>query len=400
MWQNLRSTYIFFITLGFFSNLFKSLMAPFWVIYFHSIGLNFEQISLLLVINHLVTVIFEIPTGAIADLFSRKFSVVISLLIAAVSAIGVYFSNSFLILLILYGVSGLGATFSSGAFESWFADSLLDFKKDIELTKYWGHFMGFVYLGAALGMVGGGIFVHYKILRPLWLVEGLGILSLCLYVFFLGRESKFMKNTDEKVTYKLYLNKITTGVPYLLKNKLLKLTCVGSLLFFFSSGIISLLWQPYFKSVNISLEYFGVISAITLGAGILFPHFAEKIKNTCGGDIITLSFISAVCSLFLFFMFIFSKFSFIPYIIYTSFYTLHTPIFMAYFNLHIPSSERATIISTYNLLISLITILCTYTFGALANYINLNAPLLLASGISMISAVIFDLTKNHEKFRK
>ncbi len=375
-------------------------MAPFWVVYFHSIGLNFEQISLLVVINHIVTIIFEIPTGAIADLFGRKHSVVISLFIAAFSSIGIYCSESFVILLALHGLSGLGSTFSSGAFESWFADSLLGIKKDIDFTKYWGHFTGFGYLGAALGMVGGSIFVHYKILKTLWLIEGLGIFSLCIYVFFLGREPEFLENTAEKVTVSLYLNKIKKGVSHLFKSKLLKITCIGSLLFFFSSGIISLIWQPYFKSVNINLEYFGIISAITLAVGVLFPHFAEKIKTTCGGNINTLTLVSAICSIFIFLMFVFAKFSFVPYVIYTGVYTLHTPIFMAYFNTHIPSSERATIISTYNLLISVITISCTFIFGISANRISLNAPLLLATGVLIISTIVFNLAKDYENVGK
>ncbi|GAB6117489.1 hypothetical protein JCM16816_10860 [Thermoanaerobacter brockii subsp. lactiethylicus] len=65
--QNLKGNLQFFLAVPLFSNLFTSLMAPFWVVYFNRINLDFAQISLIIIINHVAVTLFEIPTGALAD---------------------------------------------------------------------------------------------------------------------------------------------------------------------------------------------------------------------------------------------------------------------------------------------------------------------------------------------
>jgi len=50
-------------------------MPAFVVVYFRDLGFSLFQISLLTMMMPLSMFLFEIPTGAIADLYGRKFSV-------------------------------------------------------------------------------------------------------------------------------------------------------------------------------------------------------------------------------------------------------------------------------------------------------------------------------------
>jgi MFS family permease len=113
-----KGQYKIFLYSNIIFKFFTSLMAPFWVIYFNKINLDFSQISLLIIVNHVAVTLFEVPTGALADTYSRKFSVLLSLLVGSLTSIGIYFNTSFEILLFLYFLSGIGATLNSGAFES------------------------------------------------------------------------------------------------------------------------------------------------------------------------------------------------------------------------------------------------------------------------------------------
>jgi len=198
--QNLKRNERFFLTVTLFSSFFTSLMAPFWVIYFNKINLDFSQISLLIIINHIAVTLFEIPTGAFADTYSRKFSVLLSLLIGSLTSIGIYFNTSFTVLLFLYFLSGVGATLNSGAFESWFADSFLLGQKEMDLTKYWGRLTSFNYLGSMIGFLGGSVLVRYNIFREIWLIEGIGIFLVFIYVFLAGKEAKLQKKRTNTVT--------------------------------------------------------------------------------------------------------------------------------------------------------------------------------------------------------
>ncbi len=388
--QSLKIDIRFYLIFVLFSNCFKSLIAPFWLIYLNKIGLTFEQISFLVITNHIAVVLFEIPTGAIADTYGRKFSVALSLMLSAITSIGIYFTTSFSLLLLFFTLSGLGATFMSGAFDSWFAESCYSVKKDIDLTKYWGKLTSFSYLGGTLGFLLGSVLIHYNILREIWLIEGIGIFLVLVYTVIAGKESTLKENTEAH-RYQRYWEKIVKGSKFIFNNRELLVTVCGSSFFFFSSGIVSLLWQPYFNAAGISLVCFGPILASTMIISIFVPRGADKITKMLGGSIYTLMSISLTCSLFLFAMYISTTYSFVPYIIYVGTYSLHTPIFMAYFNKFIPSSERATIISTYNQFISVSTILATYLFGFVSDSAGLHAALLLSTIVCIISSLFFVL---------
>ncbi len=72
--------------------------------------------------------LFEVPTGVVADRYSRKWSIVISYALIAVG-IGGSLSTSFLVLMVAQFVWGVGFTFQSGAVTAWATDQL---GRDIE----------------------------------------------------------------------------------------------------------------------------------------------------------------------------------------------------------------------------------------------------------------------------
>ncbi|WP_083837410.1 MFS transporter [Thermoanaerobacter siderophilus] len=217
-----------------------------------------------------------------------------------------------------------------------------------------------------------------------------------IYVFLAGKEAKLQKKTDE-YSYREYFNKIAKGTVYLFKHGILLFITIGAFFFFFSSGIMSMLWQPYFERAGIPVELFGIILALTMVLSIFVPRYADRIAERFKGAARTLMIVSITSALFIFMMYAIPKYSFIPYIIYTAVYSAHTPIFMSYFNKLIPSSERATIISIYSLFISVSTILCTYSFGVLSDKKGLYAALFLSLITALISSIPFKRAIGLEK---
>ncbi|MGQ9847502.1 MAG: MFS transporter [Bacteroidales bacterium] len=393
--QSLKEKYRFFITFTCASAFFKSLMAPFWVLYFNKIGLSYEQIAFLVIVNHLSTLVFEIPTGAVADSYGRKLSVGISLIIGAIVPLGIYFSESYLLLLLLHVLAGLGATFMSGAFDAWFADSLLASDANLDLTKYWGNLISANYCGSTIGFLMGSALVHLHFFREIWLIEGVGILFIFFYTFLKGQEDRDNKNSEKK-NYAILLKKVTKGSTFLFRHKYLMSIVLGSCCFFFSSGIISLLWQPYFNKLGIPMAWFGPILTITMIISIFAPRYVNVMVRYFKRVRTALAINSFACFVSLFAMVFVNRYAFGPYIIYTALYSLHTPILMSYINKLIPSDERATIISTYNLLISATTIFCTYLFGYLSTYFSLVATLLISVCAVLFSALIFSFSNGRK----
>jgi len=70
-------------------------MPAFLIVYFRDLGLSVFQISLLTMMIPLFMLLFEIPTGAIADIYGRKFSVLVGALINGVALLSIFFIFEF-----------------------------------------------------------------------------------------------------------------------------------------------------------------------------------------------------------------------------------------------------------------------------------------------------------------
>ncbi len=89
-----------------------------------TVGLNALQLVLVGTVLEATVFVFELPTGVVADVYSRRLSVVIGL---ALTGAGFLLAGSiplFGALLAAQVVGGLGVTFGSGARTAWLADEI------------------------------------------------------------------------------------------------------------------------------------------------------------------------------------------------------------------------------------------------------------------------------------
>jgi len=376
----------------------SSLTGPFWVIYFEQIGLKYLEISMLIIANHAITLAFEIPTGIIADLWGRKISVIISLLLSSVASIGIFFGRTFPQFLLFFIISGIGATFRSGAYDAWFFDSLTltakEEGKEINIEDYWGRLSSGRQLGSLFGFLLGTVVVLAYQLRALWLMEGLGALFIFLYILIAGKEEK---HTGQRISAKSYKSFIIEGSSYLFKSKLLTLLVLGSLFWFFSTGILSLAWQPFFKAQGIDPKYFGIILTGYMILSIFVVRKAGILSKKLGSNLRLLQLVGVICAILTLSFIFASGYQWILFILYGGIYSLHDPIFQAHLNKYIPSPQRATILSTYNMSISTVTILSTFIFGVVSDKFSLSMSLVVSSIVCFVTAIIFKVVALLEK---
>ena len=82
------------------------------------------QLVLLGTIMELSILFFEIPTGVVADIYSRKWSVVISFLVVGAGFVLSGHADIYALLVVSQVLVGFGATFLSGAETAWITDEL------------------------------------------------------------------------------------------------------------------------------------------------------------------------------------------------------------------------------------------------------------------------------------
>ncbi len=116
----------------------RALMGALVLVYFVSFGFNLMAITTLFAISGIIMILFEFPTGAIADYDSRKKSLMISFFLLSVAFFGLFLFKNFWLLAFSWILGDIAWTFSTGASSAWAIDSLKYAKnksKIISLTK-------------------------------------------------------------------------------------------------------------------------------------------------------------------------------------------------------------------------------------------------------------------------
>jgi len=101
-----------------------SVTSPMYALFLLSRGLDLLQINLVLATYLITAFLFEVPTGAVADLAGRRLSFLLSCGLRA-GAFALYaFAHGFVDCLIAEFIDALGTTLASGALDAWAIDGM------------------------------------------------------------------------------------------------------------------------------------------------------------------------------------------------------------------------------------------------------------------------------------
>jgi DHA3 family tetracycline resistance protein-like MFS transporter len=210
------------------------------------VGLTPLQLVLVGTLLEIVAFTFEIPTGVVADVYSRRLSVVLSFLLIGAGFLlegGVPTFGTVLLAQVLWGI---GATFESGALDAWVADELgearaagafLRASQVDSVTTVLG-----IGAGAAVGGLAGAA-------APVW-IGGLGMMTVGLILAFVMPEHGFKaRPREERDSWQSMLRTVREGVRIVRARPVLGgLIGAGFVHGAFSEGF-DRLWTPLALSV-------------------------------------------------------------------------------------------------------------------------------------------------------
>ena len=127
---NIRKLFLFSILME------LPLWLPIWVLYLRDqLGFSLTQITLLDIPFFLFIVFAEVPTGAVADRFGRKFSLMLGAGFYAIAVFVLGSANNYAIVLVSYVTWGLAVTFRSGADIALLYDSLKEAGREQDFQR-------------------------------------------------------------------------------------------------------------------------------------------------------------------------------------------------------------------------------------------------------------------------
>ncbi|RVY63814.1 MFS transporter [Helicobacter pylori] len=221
-------------------------------------GLSLSEILLVQTFFSFCVLVAEYPSGVLADLMSRKnlFLVSNAFLIASFSF--VLFFDSFIFMLVAWGLYGLYSACSSGTIEASLITDIKENKKD--LSKFLAKNNQITYLGMIIGSSLGS-FLYLKVHAMLYIV-GIFLIMLCaltIIIYFKEKEGDFKSQKSLKLLKEQVKGSLKEQVKGSLKelkdNPKLKILLVGHLItpIFFMSHFQ--MWQAYFLKQGVKEQY-------------------------------------------------------------------------------------------------------------------------------------------------
>ena len=368
---------------------FKSLFffSPILTLFYFSRSLNTFQVVSLEAILIISVLVFEIPTGILADKIGRKFCLNLLIFFYIIGNVWTIFAFSYIEFFIIEILFGIGIAFGSGAIEALVYDSLKYQGKEKQMSKVWGSINSYMLIASIIAVTIGGYIARshnpktFVIL--LWFYTFGAIIAFVISFFI--TESKHTREIKKETPLVLFKE----STLHILKNKSLRRIIYLSLFTIPFTYIIMFLFQPYFLIAKVPNMFFGVAMAAGMILGALLMKYAYKIEEILGmkKTIFLATILPGLFYLAMAFV-IGPAMSFIWYVLLKGVSSLRDPLFSQYQNDHIQSHNRATVLSVISMITAVYLAIMRLVIGKIANS-NLILSFIVMGGIIVLGSILF-----------
>jgi MFS family permease len=349
-------------------------------------------------------VIFEVPTGVVADTWGRRTSYLLGTITLATSTF-LYFlmwqlEAPFWLWAVVSVLIGLGFTFFSGAVEAWLVDALHFAEYDGGLETVLGR--GQMVSGAAMlgGSVLGGIIAQATTLGVPFLLRVAILLVMFVVAFLLMKDLGF---TPEPATHPLRAtrNVFNASLEHGLKNRPVRWVMLAAP---FTGGVAVYAFyalQPYLLELYGDPNAYsvaGLAAAIVAGAQIAGGYAAPRVRLLFKKRTTALILGSVASAAVLVMLGLIGSFwlALGLLVIWGLLFSAVFPIRQAYLNDMIPSKQRATVLSFDSLMSSSGGVVVQPVLGRVAD-VNSYATSFVIGGAIELLAVPFLVASRRER---
>jgi MFS family permease len=382
--KNIPLMYVFRLLVS--MHFFGGVLIPFFLDWGQ---ISFTQIMFLQSFFMISVVVLEVPTGAIADFFGRKTSVVLGAA-ATAGAVLIYASVPlYAIFFIAELFWALGFSLLSGAQDALMYDSLKCVRRERSSKEVLGRFHSCEVIGIMISAPVGSIIAHYFGLRSTMVVTVVPLLLAILIAVGLREPPRRLRERRG------YLAVVKDGVRYFGSHRVLKTltfdkVSIGALAFM-------LIWtiQPLLQELNVPLFFFGFVMAGLAGVQVPVLNSFHRLERFVGSKrrYILLSAVVAGIAFVGLGLNSYIPLTIVLSLIIAGFGLTRFVLFNNYLNKHIESHHRATVLSTVSMFDRLLRAAMYPFMGLLVEWSLRNTLMLI--GAAIIVLALFSGVREH-----
>ncbi|MCG8570716.1 MAG: MFS transporter [Spirochaetes bacterium] len=380
--KSLKNNLIYLFISEFILNF--NVLVPFLTLFFVSRGLNPQYILITWIVYSASSIVFEVPTGLVADYFGAKISILIGSFLNVAVGIGFYFASGPLHFYLISIIMGLMATFFSGAMDALIYETLKLQNRETESAKVFG----WIYSAAEIAAVAAtlvGFFLGVKGTdQDFKLLIVISIIAAVFQIFFIlpiicpSKINKYRVNP---------LNNLKSGFKTIFQQPPLIFIFINTVLVFIGAIAVKEFQQLVLTDAGLVIKYLGLFYGVLGLLRFLFSNLSGKISNLLSSPIymFVTGFIVliAILLVIIFKSNLYLLLILIPIISVFSF--IREPVYSSLANEYIPTENRATTHSLLSIIDSLldvvvVSIICV-TLADHYIYIYIGAAVLVLLGI-------------------
>ena len=317
------------------------------------VGLNPLQLVLVGTCLELTAFMMEIPTGVVADVYSRRLSVIVGI---ALLGLGFVVEGSFPVfesLLIAQIIMGLGYTFLSGAQSAWIVD-------EIGQARASGAFVRAAQVAQLTGFA--AIFVSVAVasfsLQLAIVAAGFIMLALALLLIMLMPEAGFQRqNAASRENWTTLFTTFRRGLRLVRRRQLLLLIMAATIIHgAFSEGFDRLWTAHLLESYSLpalgqldEIVWFGLISAVGMPLSLLAMEIIQRRVDMTSNRSLTITlalvYIAMIAAVLLFTLGDSFALALFGLWIAGALRAVRNPLMETWINQHTDSDVRATVLS-------------------------------------------------------
>jgi MFS family permease len=358
-----------------------SLTAPIWVLYLRDgRGFSLAQITLLEVPLFLLIVFAEVPTGAVADRFGRRFSLALASGVLALSMFVYGVASSYPVILISNVAWGLAFTFRSGADAALLYDSLKQLGRERDFQRVSGRFWALRSTATLAGFLLGAPLAaatSYSVA----IASSAAISGCALPVALRMREPRHARSHDHEP----YLRTLASGLREAWRRPSLRYVfLVSGVVGAGAAGPLLLLQQPWLAEHGVGTAALGIwqgpVQAMEILAALMAGAVLSQLRER--GALLALPLILGACSAGLAGIDrLGAAAAFLGVALVRG---LHNPILAVYVNRRIDSERRATLLSVQSVCGNVAMALLWPLAGLVADAFGLRAAFLMYACVTLV----------------
>ncbi|MBT3397627.1 MFS transporter [archaeon] len=371
-------------------------LPAFIVVFLTGLELSFFQIGLLIAVTPLFMLIFEIPTGAVADLYGRKFSVLLGISLEGLVVLSLFFVRDYYLLLAAFAALGFASTLSSGSKEAWVIDLVKGKGKNLS-RSYFHKSQGIDAFALVISGILGAFLVKWFGMSSIWLFAFFSFM-ISVSILLFAKENFAKRKVKIGRSFRGLFRQSKETVSYGYKHPVLYYYLMATFVFVVALSFgISMTWTPFLLDLDFPAHYFGymwsAIAVIMMTSPIISSKFLKEKKEK---KFIMIGFFLSALTMF----FILLPKRWIPALIILLavqfFMMLGMPASKMYFHRFVPSKLRATMKSVDSMIASLAGIVAMPLVGYLVDVIGARYTIFIYAPLMFLVIFIYSRIKEEE----